>query len=242
MEVTISNDIEELSRQFAGWMIAYIKNKLQQQQRFSLVLSGGNTPKKLYQLLSSDAYRGKIDWSRIDLFWGDERYVPITDDRNNAKMAFDNLLDHLPVDKKHIHLMRTDIEPEAAATEYEQLLQHYFPNKQHTFDLVLLGLGDNAHTLSLFPGYPVVQEKEHWVRSFFLEEQEMYRITLTAPVVNHAAAVAFLVTGADKAVALQQVIHGKYEPEVYPAQLIKPVNGNIRWWIDEAAAGDLQKY
>lgn len=242
MELSIAKDIEELSRRFADWLVGYIKKRLHDQSHFSLVLSGGNTPRRLYQLLCTDEYRNKIDWSRIHFYWGDERCVPFTDDRNNARMAFDNLLDHLPVEKKQVHIMRTDIDPETSAAEYEKLLHHNFPDPHQTFDLVLLGLGDNAHTLSLFPGYPVVKEKAKWVQSFYLKEQQMHRITLTAPVVNHAASVAFLVTGADKAPALQEVIHGKFQPDLYPAQLIKPVNDHVNWWIDEAAAANLDKH
>jgi 6-phosphogluconolactonase len=202
-------------------------------------LSGGNTPKKLYQLLASPAYLKKIDWEKIHLFWGDERYVPFADERNNARMAFDTLLANVPVNKENIHIIRTDIEPENAAAEYEKLLHNYFPDSNHTFDLVLLGMGDNAHTLSLFPGYNVVKEEEKWVVSYFLKEQQMQRITLTAPVINAATRIVFLVGGGDKAAALHHVLSDVYDPELYPAQVIQPYFGELYWWIDEAAAVDL---
>ena len=151
-------------------------------------------------------------------------------------MAFDSLLSHVPVIKENIHSIRTDIEPEDAAAEYEKLLHDYFPDRDHSFDLVLLGMGSNAHTLSLFPGYPVISEKEKWVESFFLREEQMIRVTLTAPVVNAAAHIIFLVSGADKAAALQQVLSLEYDPGLYPAQVIQPGTGELSWWVDEAAA------
>jgi 6-phosphogluconolactonase len=124
-------------------------------------------------------------------------------------MAFENFLDLIPVKKEQIHIIPTDMEPADAATAYQQVLQKYFASNRHTFDFVLLGLGDNAHTLSLFPGYDVVHEKKEWVSAFYLKEQNMYRITITAPVINKAAVVAFLVSGADKAMAVKQILKGK---------------------------------
>ncbi len=240
MNLVIKKDSEALSHDFAVWLTNYIQQKLQHQDRFTIALSGGTTPKKLYKLLASDQFRNKIAWGKLHFFWGDERCVPFSDERNNARMAFENLLDRVPVNKDHVHIMRTDIEPEAAAIEYEKLLHGYFPDRDNTFDLVLLGLGDNAHTLSLFPGYEIVHEKEKWVSFFYLEEQKMVRISLTAPVVNAAGAVVFLVSGADKAAALQKVIEGEHEPDLYPAQVIQPYKDVLYWWIDEAAAADLE--
>ena len=239
MEVLITKDIDELSNRVADWITAYIEKTLRKQERFTLVLSGGNTPKRLYQLLATPEYSNRVDWTKIHFFWGDERYVPFSDDRNNAKMAFDTLLNHVPVNKENIHLIRTDIKPEDAAAEYEKVLQNYFPDKSHSFDLVLLGMGNNAHTLSLFPGYSVVMEKEKWVSTFFLREEQINRVTLTAPVINAAACILFLVSGADKAAALHQVLSQEYDPGLYPSQVIQPFTGELFWWVDEAAAVDL---
>ena len=235
----ITKDIDELSNRVADWITAYIEKTLRKQERFTLVLSGGNTPKRLYQLLATPEYSNRVDWTKIHFFWGDERYVPFSDDRNNAKMAFDTLLNHVPVNKENIHLIRTDIKPEDAAAEYEKVLQNYFPDKSPSFDLVLLGMGNNAHTLSLFPGYSVVMEKEKWVSTFFLREEQINRVTLTAPVINAAACIIFLVSGADKAAALHQVLSQEYDPGLYPSQVIQPFTGELFWWIDEAAAVDL---
>jgi 6-phosphogluconolactonase len=239
MNLIIKKDSDELSSDFAVWITDYIEQKLQQQSRFTFVLAGGSTPKKLYRLLAADKFKKKIDWSKLHFFWGDERYMPFADEKNNAKMAFDNLLNHVPVIKENIHIIRTDIEPERSAIEYEKLLHQYFPDKEKTFDLVLLGMGDNAHTLSLFPGYDVVNEKKKWVQSFYLEEQKMVRITLTAPVINGAKCVIFLVSGSNKAAALQHVLAGEHDPNLYPSQTIQPYTGELYWWIDEPAAADL---
>ena len=239
MELMIAKDPDELSRELAGWMTGYIRKVLEKKNFFSLVLSGGDTPKKLYQVLGTDPFKKNIEWDRIHFFWGDERLVPFSDERNNAKMVFDHLLSHVPAAREQVHVINTDREPLIAAAEYEKLLKDYFKESKHSFDLVLLGLGDNAHTLSLFPGYDVILEKKHWVRAFYLGEQKMYRITLTAPVINAASEIAFVVSGEGKAVAMRHVLEESHDPGIYPAQAIKPVNGGLFWWVDEAAAKNL---
>lgn len=240
MNLIVSKDIDELSCKLAGWITDYINEILKKQARFTMVLSGGSSPKKLYQLLASEPLKTKIDWEKVHFFWGDERYVPFTDGRNNAKMAFDFLLNHIPAKKENIHIIKTDIDARQSAIEYEKILRRYFPDENHSFDLVLLGMGDNAHTLSLFPGYNVVHEKEKWVRSFYLKEQEMYRITLTSPVVNAANGIVILVSGGDKAAALYHVLSNERNPDLYPSQVIQPYNGELYWWVDELAAKDIQ--
>ena len=236
MKIKIAKDINELSQRFAEWLVSYIQKILKSQSKFTIALSGGSTPKKLYQLLASDNFKNKIDWSKLHFFWGDERCVPLTDDRNNAKMTFDFLLNHLPVIKQQIHVIQTDIDPKVSAEKYEKLLHQYFPNEDHTFDLVLLGLGGNAHTLSLFPESVLIHEKEKWVGSFYLQEEKIYRITLTPPAVNAAACIAFLVIGKNKAAALYNVFTQEHVPMLYPAQIIQPFNDELYWWLDEDAA------
>jgi len=253
MHLHIFENINELSKRVADWMIEHINNTLQQQDRFTLVLSGGSTPKKLHELLSSDDYKNEIDWSKLHIFWGDERFVPFNDDRSNSKMCFDTLLNNVPVPKEQIHKMQTEnITPEDSAKAYEEVLKKYFPEaaspqlqttnyKLQTFDLVLLGMGDDGHTLSLFPGKTeVIHETKKLCTSLWLESQNMYRVTLTHPIVNYSAAVAFLVTGSGKAKALHEVLKGNYNPDVYPSQIVKPTNGELHWFVDEAAASLLQ--
>lgn len=236
MHLHISQNTDSLSHELAEWMIVDIKNTLNKQDRYSLVLSGGSTPKKLYELLASDTYRHQINWEKIHVFWGDERYVPFDDERNNGKMAYETLLKHVPIPKAQTYYMQTNIPPEVSAKEYEKTLHLYFDQLPTTFDLVLLGMGDDGHTLSLFPGTPVVHEEKAWVAAPYVEKQEMYRITLTAPVVNQSAAVVFLASGEKKAPTLKEVIEGNYNPDLYPSQVIKPRKGNLHWFIDEAAA------
>lgn len=242
MQKHIATDTKALTQLAADWMVTYIAGTLSAQDRFTIALSGGSTPKKLFQLLATPEYATKIEWSRLHFFWGDERFVPYSDERNNAKMAYDTLLQQVPVKPEQVHIIPTDTDPQEAARRYEKILHAYFDNTPHSFDLVMLGLGDNAHTLSLFPGYPeVILEENRWALAFFLTEQDMYRITLTAPVVNQAAAVMYLVSGADKAEAVQQIIERPFEPLVYPAQMIQPVPGELHWFLDEGAAGRLHK-
>lgn len=240
MQAFISKNSHRLSEQFADWMVNYISEVLDKQDRFTIALSGGNTPKNLYKLLVSAKYKDAIDWSKMHFFWGDERFVPFNDERNNAKMAFGELLNHVPANKKYIHVIETTgLEPEESAMKYEKILHDYFDSQANTFDLVMLGLGNDAHTLSLFPGYEVVTENTKWVSALYLEKQEMHRITLTPAVVNRASRVAFLVSGGDKAAALYHVFTSEHEPYLYPAQIIQPFNSELYWFYDEPAAADL---
>jgi 6-phosphogluconolactonase len=248
MELHIYKDAEELSNAAAGWIATTISTTLKTSDRFTIALSGGSTPERLHRLLAAAPYKDQVDWSRMHIFWGDERAVPFEDSRNNAKMAYDTLLNFVPVPDSQIHVMRTDITPEQSALEYEKILHQYFdavPGTKagllpNSFDLVLLGMGDDGHTLSLFPGTPVVHEEKAWATSFFLKAQDMYRITLTKTIVNRAARIAFLTTGPKKRHALKEVLKGDYNPDLYPSQEIRPLNGELHWFVDEAAAAGLK--
>lgn len=240
MQLHIQKDPVAVSQDLAAWITHRIETTLQTQDRFTWVVTGGNSPKLLYELLAATPYKERIDWKKLHIFWGDERAVPFTDNRNNARMTFEQLLNHVPVVKEQVHIMRTDLAPEAAAADYEQILHRYFRAEGPTFDLVLNGMGDDGHTLSLFPHTAVIHETEAWVKAYYLAPQEMYRITLTAPIVNRARQVAFLTFGNNKAHALQQVLKGDRNVDQYPSQLIQPVSGELHWFVDEAAAADLQ--
>jgi len=245
MNLHIYQNDKEFAKDVSEWIIQTISETLKTQEKFTWVLSGGNTPKPVYELLSATPYRELIDWKKIHFFWGDERAVPFADNRNNAKMAYETLLNNVPVSADQIHVMRTDISPEQSAIEYEKILREYFPitienSKLKTFDLVLLGMGEDGHTLSLFPGTEVVHEENAWTKAFFLKAQDMYRITLTKKIVNRSSKIAFLTTGENKADALHEVIEGKYNPDLYPSQVIKPVNGELHWFVDSDAAIELE--
>ena len=241
MELHIFDDKEIMSEQLASWIAHLVQDTLKNQDYFTLVLSGGGTPKLLFEKLASGEYKNKIDWKRVHIFWGDERAVPFDDDRNNAKMAYDILINHIDVPSGQVHIMRTDIEPKLAAEEYETILHQYFDKTSNSFDLVLLGMGDDGHTLSLFPGSPIIEEHEHWVNSVYNQQQKMYRITLMPVVVNKASNIVFMVDGAKKANILQRVIEGPYIPLKLPAQIVKPSNGELSWFLDKAVAKELNQ-
>ena len=238
MQTKIYQDAEELSRSYADWLKTTIAETLTHQDRFTIALSGGSTPKKLFKLLATEPYRSGIDWQKIHFFFGDERFVPFTDERNNARMAFDELLDKVPVIKGQVHIMDTSLKPADSVRHYEAVLHEYFPDGQ-SFDLVMLGLGDNSHTLSLFPGYSIVQEEHAWVSAFFLTEQDMFRISLTKVLVNQARLITYLVAGADKAAAVKAVTSGPWDPAQHPAQVIQSARGEVIWFLDRAAAGEV---
>ena len=238
MEVHIYKDYNDLCEHIANWMVETVCKTLATKERFSIAFTGGNTAKKLYTILAGEEYKNKIDWSRANVFIGDERFVPYEDERSNARMIRETLLDHVSVNEAHVHFMQTEnMSAETAANAYEEVLQYYFKSlSQPTFDIVLLGMGDDAHTLSLFPGQKeVIAEEKRWSTYLWLQQQDMYRITLTAPVVNAAKAIAFIVSGSSKATALNDVMHKPYDPQRYPSQIIKPTNGELHWFVDEAA-------
>lgn len=238
----IFKDPEEASHALAEVITETIETTLQQQDRFTWVVTGGNSPKLLYELLASSPLRERIDWSKMHIFWGDERVVPFTDSRNNAKMTFEHLLSKVPVVRGQVHIMNTELPPEESAKAYEAILHKYFKEDGPSFDLVLNGMGEDGHTLSLFPHTPVIREKKAWVKSFYLEAQQMYRITLTPPIVNRARKVAFLTFGANKADALLEVLEGSPNMDQYPSQIIHPVDGEEMWFVDEAAAGKMPNW
>jgi len=235
MKLHIQTTTEALSRELADWIVLDAEARISASGQYTLVLSGGSTPKKLYDLLASESYKSKIDWKKVHLFWGDERYVPFDDERNNGKMAYEALIKHVEVPDEQVHYMDTTIPPEASARSYAYLLHRYFDKADFTFDLVLLGMGDDGHTLSLFPGSPVIQEKDLWVAAPFVPAQDMYRITLTSAVVNRSRLVAFLVTGEGKAETLKEVVNGPYRPDTWPSQVIQPADGALHLFADQAA-------
>lgn len=240
MNLHIFDNKEILNDKLAEWICDLIADTLKSQEFFSLVLSGGETPRLLYKKLASKEFKNKIDWKRVHIFWGDERVVPFDDDRNNAKMAFDILLNQLDIPESQIHIMRTDIEPNFAVDEYRKLLHTLFDSTNRSFDLVLLGMGNDGHTLSLFPGSPIIEEHTNWVNSVFNEHQEMYRITLMPLIVNKSYRIAFIVEGENKAQVLKQVLEGERTPVKLPAQSIVPVEGELHWFLDKAAAKNLE--
>jgi 6-phosphogluconolactonase len=243
MNIEIYKDGDHLARELAEWITSLIEETLRHKEQFSLVLSGGNTPKKLNHILAASPYKERIDWKKMYIFWGDERVVPLEDERNNARMALDSLLNKVDIPAEQIYIMDTTLSPDAAAMQYEEILNEYFGTDvlpARTFNLVLLGMGNDGHTLSLFPGTPVIHEEKSWVAGYYLKAQDMSRITLTKNIVNHSDHIVFIISGGDKAHALYEVIEGERNPDLYPSQVIIPTQGELHFFIDEAAASELK--
>jgi len=207
--------------------------------RFSVALSGGETPRRTYELLATPQYRDHIHWQEVHVFWSDERCVPEDDPRSNYRMTRQALLDHVPIPPENIHPIRCDQSPQHAAAQYEKELKDFFSIQNPNFHLVLLGLGENGHTASLFPHTTVLNEQEKSVSEVFVEELGMYRVTFTAPFINQAEQVVFLVSGAEKAKVLESVLEGAYQPHELPAQLIRPKGNHPTWLVDKAASHKL---
>lgn len=208
--------------------------------RFTVSLSGGSSPKKLYELLASGSFKNKVDWANVYFFFGDERYVPQTDKDSNYLMAKIALFDPLSINSSNIFAVDTSKSPEDAAAAYTDDINKFFGDGKPAFDLILLGLGDNSHTASLFPHTPVLHDTSVSVQSFYIEEVKMTRITFTAPLINEAHHIVFLVYGAGKAEAVHHILEDARNIEEYPAQLIMPTHGDVIWYLDEAAAADVK--
>lgn len=215
--------------------------------RFTVALAGGSTPKGMYALLASDAYRNRIDWQKVHVFFGDERCVPPENEFSNFRMANASLLMHVPVPKRQIYRIRGEIAPHMAAAEYEGAMLRVFGASDAApfprFDLILLGMGPDGHTASLFPGSPALKEKKRWVvendvQKFKDTPTPWQRVTMTYPVLNAASQVLFMVAGADKADSLYEVLHGQPNSDLYPSQAVKPA-GKLTWLVDAAAAQKL---
>ena len=239
--IDVYPDLESLSRAAAALLVKQANLAVAARGRFSVALSGGNTPRRTYELLAAPPLVDQAPWDRVHVFWGDERCVPLSDPRSNARMAKEAWLDRVPIPVGQIHPLNCANDPAAAARQYEAQLREFFAGQPPIFDLVLLGLGDDGHTASLFPGLPVLAESQRWAAAVSVPGQDLYRVTLTAPLINQAAMVAFLVAGGAKAGVLREVLHGPPDPARLPAQLIQPHRGELRWLVDLAAAGSIAR-
>lgn len=235
--IQIYNNTEEINSTAADLFAEAAKKAIAKKGKFTAVLTGGSSPAGIYKLLASDDYKAKIDWSKVFIFWGDERWVPLNDDLSNAKMSYETLLSHVPIPSENIFEMYKDGNtPEDYAVIYEQTIRKVLGD-EGKFDLILLGMGDDGHTASLFPGQAVLDEQNKWVAAYYLEPQKMHRITLTAPLINKAEKIIVIAFGEKKAHALKEVTTGAYNPSTYPMQLIKPVSGELLFLVDKSAAG-----
>lgn len=232
MGVTIVDNLDQLYKEAADQFVGLAKEAIQERGKFVVALSGGSSPKAIFKLLATRDYAEKIDWKNIYFFWVDERWVPLDDDKSNAKMTFETLLNEVPVNKDQIFPMfKEGISPEDYAVEYENEIRNIL-GEEGRFDFILLGMGDDGHTASLFPGEQILNENKKWVDAYYLAPQEMYRITLTAPIINKAEHVLVITFGASKKPALNEVLNGAYNPELYPLQLIKPEKRELQFLTD----------
>jgi 6-phosphogluconolactonase len=242
MEIRKLATPQELFGAAAEEVVQTAKHAVAARGRFTIALSGGSTPKSLFNLLATNA-KNVLPWESMFFFWGDERHVPPTDAESNYRMAEETMLSKVPVPAGNVFRVPAENpDAAAAAAAYEETIQKFFalePGKFPRFDLILLGMGPDGHTASLFPGTAGLQEKSRLVIANWVEKFKTHRITFTLPVLNAAQTVMFLISGTDKAEALKAVLEGDAPGEQYPSKLVKPTDGKLIWLIDRAAASGL---
>lgn len=238
MNLHVYSDARELSEAAAQIFVEEARRRISESGRFAVALAGGSTPRMTYEILARE-YGGPedLDWSEVHAFFGDERTVPPDHEDSNYRMAQEALLSHVPVGS--VHRMRGETEPREAATLYERELEQFFGGSP-VLDLVLLGIGEDGHTASLFPRTPALGAHDRWVIENPVEKLDTVRLTLTVPTINAARTVVFLVAGEGKAEALKEILESGADPYDYPAKLIQPATGPV-WMVDEAAAGLLRE-
>lgn len=242
-DIRIYPDPASLARAAAENFVSLAAVATARHDLFSVALSGGSTPRLMHTYLALPSLSDQVAWERVHVFWGDERCVPAEHADSNYRMAYETLLEHVPIPSANIHPIQGETLPSQAAEEYEAELRGFFENgDSKTFDLVFLGLGEDGHTASLFPGSGGLQERKHWVIPVEHSTPPaplVDRVSLTPALINTAAQVIFLVAGEAKAGRVAQVLKGPYQPETLPAQSIQPVNGALVWMLDAAAASRL---
>ncbi len=241
-ELVVCSDAEELNRRTAEQFVRLATESVAATGKFTVALSGGSTPKALYSLLAGQTCQPLVPWSRVYFFWSDERCVPPDHPESNYGMARVTMLEKVPVPTENVYRVPTEQgNVQRVAAEYERILRTFFGVKegqQPRFDLILLGMGEDGHTASLFPGTAALQETGT-VTANDIQNLRTHRITLTIPAINQAAHIVFLVSGPSKASVLKEVLEGQYQPTRLPSQSIQPVEGKLLFLVDRAAAGEL---
>jgi 6-phosphogluconolactonase len=243
-EIVICADAGALARKAAEQFVARSNKAVAHSGRFTVALSGGSTPKALYSRLASVQFRDRVDWSRTHLVWGDERCVPPDHPESNFRMVQETLLARITMPPENIHRMLAEKEPGEAAVAYESELKSFFGlenGEWPCFDLIFLGLGEDGHTASLFPGSKVLDESERLVAGVYVEKLESCRLTLTLPVINAAAQVTFLVSGTSKAKIVREILGSDGASFNYPAAKVRPSEGQLTWMIDSDAARSFRR-
>ena len=251
-EMRIYPDSITLARSAAERFLNLTIESVNARGKFSVALSGGSTPRILYKTLSRSPFLERVPWEKVYVFWSDERCVPSNHLESNYRMARETLLDHVPLPERNIHRIHGEMEPEQAADEYEHMMQAFFSTHSDkkksvskkpmaSFDLIILGMGDDGHTASLFPRTAVIHEQTRLVVAHYVDKLQAWRITLTPVAINTAANVIFIISGESKAERIRQVLAGPYQPDDLPVQLIRPEGGSLLWMLDSAAATLLTK-
>ena len=237
-EIMICREIDELARHAADEFVRLAQQSAREKGRFAVALSGGSTPRSLYALLATPEFSRQVPWSVTHLFWGDERCVPADHLESNYRMVRESLLGNIEIPMSNIHRMAGEKEPARAAAEYEQELENFFqlaPRDLPRFDLILLGLGEDGHTASLFPGSDALEDAKRLVAATYVVKLKAYRLTLTLPVLNHAAVVLFLITGASKAAVVREIVSDDKQCVRFPAARVQPAGGRLVWLLTKDA-------
>lgn len=236
MEIKTFENVEKLNIFAAEKFVELSQQAIAERGRFTVALSGGSTPKKLYSLLAAEPFRSKIEWKKIQFFFGDERNVPIVSDESNFRMANEALFSKVEIPAENIHRFLTEKgEPKVVAEEMEQKIKEVFDLKENEFprfDLIFLGMGTDGHTASLFPETTALKEDRKIVVENYVPKFDTFRLTFTFPTITNAGNIIFLVAGQDKAEVLREVLNGKYEPDKMPSQAVKPINGELLFLTD----------
>jgi 6-phosphogluconolactonase len=243
--IRIFPDVAAIAQHAANIFVNAAKQAVKERGVFRVAMAGGSTPKTLYALLVSEPFRSQLSFDKMKLFFGDDRHVPPDHPDSNYRMVSENFVSKTPIRPEQVFRMKTELQDtEKAALEYEQTLKTQFalkPGELPRFDLMMLGMGNEGHTLSLFPATTALRDNGRLVVRTWVGKLYTERITCTAPVANNSAAVLFMIAGADKAPALKAVLEGPYEPDQLPTQYIKPANGKLIFLVDSAAGGILSK-
>jgi 6-phosphogluconolactonase len=240
-KVEIFADLEAMSRAAARLFARACAESKSSKREFTVALSGGSTPRSLYLLLGSGYYMRALDWRRVHIFWADERCVPPDHEQSNFKLASDTFLSRVAIPPENVHRIKGEEPAEQAASRYEDALRTFFgASVMPAFDLILLGMGEDGHTASLFPGSPALAEKKRVaVAAVAKQPPQVNRVTLTLPILNNGHRIVFLVSGSAKARILQEILTGTETKRNYPAGLVESANGELTWFIDKAAAAFL---
>src|SRR5512137_2212408 len=241
--VEIFSSPVEMSEAAARLFTARAGEAVSTRRRFCAALSGGKTPVALYRLLAKAPFASQIPWARVHLFWGDERCVPLDHVDSNYRLVREMLLDHVPIPAANVHRIPAEMDPVEAAARYEGQLREFFAphgDGLPVFDCILLGLGKDGHTASLFPGTRAIRESARWVLGHYVDAQKGWRITLTPPVINAARSVVFIVAGSGKAAVVKVILEGPLRPDTLPAQIVRPAGGDLVWILDREAAALLK--